>query len=63
MRTSIPITTVNDRLTAVTRSFLTVGLVAILLIIAVIPWFSIRLQPMGENAERKLRRPDPDEEE
>ncbi len=53
VRTSIPITTVDDRLRAVTQTFLVVGLLTVLLIIVAIPWFSIRFTPTAEDAKRR----------
>ncbi len=53
VRTSLPITTVNDRLQVVTRGFLSVGLVVALLIIAAIPWFSIRFEPVAKEGKRR----------
>ena len=51
VRTSIPITTVDDRLEAVTRTFLVVGLVTVLLIVVAIPWFSIRFTPVAHRVK------------
>jgi len=53
VRTSIPITTVNDRLKVVAQAFLVVGLVTVLLIAVAIPWFSIRFTPAAEDANRR----------
>ena len=53
VRTSIPITTVNDRLAAVAQAFLVVGLLTVLLIVVAIPWFSIRFTPAAEDANRR----------
>ena len=63
VRTSLPITTVNDRLRAVTRGFLGAGLVVALLIIAAIPWFSIRFEPVAKDRKRRRRQPDEDEDD
>jgi len=62
VRTSIPITTLRKRLHAAYRGVLTAGLVGVLVIIFAIPWFTIRLKPLGRD-EPKPRRRRPDEEE
>jgi len=43
VRTSIPITTLTKRLDAAYRGVLTAGVVGVMVIIAAMPWFSIRL--------------------
>lgn len=70
VRTSIPITTVDDRLESVGQSFFMVGVLTVLLIVIAIPWFSIRFTYPVENAARNRgqrdaetpRQESPDEE-
>ena len=60
VRTSIPITTLTQRLHAAYRVVLTAGLVGVLLIIAATPWFSIRLSRLTVDGPKR-RRVSPDE--
>ena len=60
VRTSIPITTLTQRLHAAYRVVLTAGLVGLLLIIAATPWFSIRLSRLTVDGPKR-RRVSPDE--
>ena len=50
VRTSIPITTLQKRLDAAYRVILTAGMVGVIVIIAVMPWFSIRLTRLTTDA-------------
>lgn len=61
VRASIPITTVAERLSSANQGVATAGLVAILLMIAAIPWFSIRFDRLTEETKRRSREPEDDE--
>jgi two-component system phosphate regulon sensor histidine kinase PhoR len=56
VRTSLPITTVEERLRGVAHTFFLVGAVTVVLIVVAIPWFSIRLTPAVERGKRPKRR-------
>ena len=51
VRTSIPITTLTKRLDAAYRAVLTAGMVGALVIIAAMPWFSIRLTRLSTDVD------------
>ena len=53
VRTSIPITTLTKRLDAAYRVVLTAGVVGVMLIVAAIPWFSIRLTPLATDTKHQ----------
>ena len=62
VRTSIPILTVTQKLAAINRRILAVGVVAVLVIVAVVPWFSIRLTSVETEKKRKHRPLEDDED-
>ena len=51
VRTSIPITTLTKRLDAAYRVVLTAGVVGVIVIIAAMPWFSIRLTRLSTDTK------------
>ena len=53
VRTSIPITTLTKRLDAAYRVVITAGVVGVLLIIAAVPWFSIRLTRLSTDTKHQ----------